>query len=64
MNRRRVDKDTVVCERAREGLASSWQHTTVRAVAGRPPDQQLHSYVLIHGALHEDRRVVAVESRA
>ena len=64
MVRRRLDKDTVVRERAREVLASSWQHTTARAVAGRPPDPQLHSHVLIHGALRSDGRVVAVESRA
>ncbi|MEA2371472.1 MAG: hypothetical protein QOH12_1866 [Solirubrobacteraceae bacterium] len=64
MVRRRLDKDTVVRERAREVLASSWQHTTARAVAGRPPDPQLHSHLLIHGALRSDGRVVAVESRA
>ena len=34
------------------------------AVAGRPPDPQLHSHVVIHGALRSDGRVVAVESRA
>ena len=64
MVRRRVDPDTVVRENAREVLASSWQHTTARAVAGQAPDPQLHSHVLIHGALRSDGRVVAVESRA
>jgi conjugative relaxase-like TrwC/TraI family protein len=64
MVRRRVDQDTVVRENAREVLASSWQHTTARAVAGQVPDPQLHSHVLIHGALRSDGRVVAVESRA
>jgi conjugative relaxase-like TrwC/TraI family protein len=64
MVRRRVDQDTVVRDNAREVLASSWQHTTARAVAGRAPDPQLHSHVLIHGALRSDGRVVAVESRA
>ena len=64
MVRRRVDQRTVVRERAREVLASSWQHTTARAVAGQAPDPQLHSHVLIHGALRSDGRVVAVESRA
>jgi conjugative relaxase-like TrwC/TraI family protein len=64
MVRRRVDQDTVVRERALEVLASSWQHTTARAVAGQVPDPQLHSHVLIHGALRSDGKVVAVESRA
>jgi conjugative relaxase-like TrwC/TraI family protein len=64
MVRRRVDQDTVVRENAREVLASSWQHTTARAVAGQAPDPQLHSHVLIHGALRSDGKVVAVESRA
>jgi conjugative relaxase-like TrwC/TraI family protein len=64
MVRRRVDQETVVRENAREVLASSWQHTTARAVAGQVPDPQLHSHVLIHGALRADGRVVAVESRA
>ena len=64
MTRRRVDQSTVVRERAEEVLASSWRHTTARAVAGRAPDPQLHSHVLVHGALRGDGRVVAVESRA
>ncbi|MGI8801436.1 MAG: MobF family relaxase [Solirubrobacteraceae bacterium] len=64
MVRRRVSAETVVRERAREVLASSWQHTTARAVAGRVPDPQLHSHLLIHGALRSDDRIVAVESRA
>ncbi|MHB8492508.1 MAG: MobF family relaxase, partial [Solirubrobacteraceae bacterium] len=64
MVRRRLDQKTVVRESAREILATSWRHTTARAVGGRPPDPQLHSHVLIHGALRSDGRVVAVESRA
>jgi conjugative relaxase-like TrwC/TraI family protein len=64
MVRRRVDQDTVVREQAREVLASSWQHTTARAVEGQVPDPQLHSHVLIHGAIRSDGKVVAVESRA
>ena len=64
MVRRRVDQETVVRELPREVLASSWQHTTARAVAGQVPDPQLHSHVLIHGALRSDGKVVAVESRA
>ncbi len=64
MVRRRVDQKTVLRETPREILASSWRQSTARAVAGRPPDPQLHSHVLIHGALRSDGRVVAVESRA
>jgi len=64
MVRRRVDKDTVLRERPAELLASSWRHTTARAVGGRPPDPQLHSHVVLHGAVREDGKVVAIESRA
>jgi conjugative relaxase-like TrwC/TraI family protein len=64
MVRRRIDEKTVIREHARDVLASSWQHTTARAVAGRAPDPQLHSHLLIHGALRSDGKVVAVESRA
>ena len=64
MVRRRVDGQTVVREPAREVLASSWQQSTARAVAGHAPDPQLHSHLLVHGALRSDGRVVAVESRA
>jgi len=65
MVRRRVDRQTVVRERPAELLASSWRHTTARAVAGRPPDPQLHSHVVLHGAVRRgDGKVVAIESRA
>jgi conjugative relaxase-like TrwC/TraI family protein len=64
MVRRRIDTNTVMRERAHELLATSWRQSTARAVAGHPPDPQLHSHVLIHGALRADRRVVAVDSRA
>jgi len=65
MVRRRVDKQTVRRETPAELLASSWRHTTARAVAGRPPDPQLHSHVVLHGAVRRgDGRVVAIESRA
>jgi len=65
MVRRRVDKETVRRETPAELLASSWRHTTARAVAGRPPDPQLHSHVVLHGAVRRgDGRVVAIESRA
>jgi len=65
MVRRRVDKATVRRETPAELLASSWRHTTARAVAGRPPDPQLHSHVVLHGAVRQgDGKVVAIESRA
>jgi conjugative relaxase-like TrwC/TraI family protein len=64
MIRRRVDSATVVRERPAEVLATSWRHTTARAVEGRPPDPQLHSHVLIHAAVRADGELVAVESRA
>jgi conjugative relaxase-like TrwC/TraI family protein len=64
MTRRRVDQRTVVRERASEVLASSWRHTTARAVVGRAPDPQLHSHTLIHGAIRSDGELVAVDSRS
>jgi len=65
MVRRRVDRETVLRETPAELLATSWRHTTARAVAGRPPDPQLHSHVVLHGAVREgDQKVVAIESRA
>jgi conjugative relaxase-like TrwC/TraI family protein len=64
MTRRRLDQTTVVRERASEVVASSWRHTTARAVAGRAPDPQLHSHTLIHGAIRSDGELVAVDSRS
>jgi conjugative relaxase-like TrwC/TraI family protein len=64
MTRRRLDQKTVVRERASEVVASSWRHTTARAVAGRAPDPQLHSHTLIHGAIRSDGELVAVDSRS
>jgi len=65
MVRRRVDKATVLRETPAELLATSWRHTTARAVAGRAPDPQLHSHVVLHGAVRQgDGKVVAIESRA
>jgi len=65
MIRRRVDKQTVRRECPAELIASSWRHTTARAVPGRPPDPQLHSHVVLHGAVRRgDGKVVAIESRA
>ena len=65
MVRRRVDRSTVVRETPSELLATSWRHTTARAVPGRAPDPQLHSHVVLHGAVRRgDGKVVAIESRA
>ncbi len=57
-------QDGVVHARPRTVIATSWLHTTARAVAGRVPDPQLHSHVLVHGAVRQDGRVVAIDSRA
>jgi conjugative relaxase-like TrwC/TraI family protein len=65
MVRRRVDRETVLRETPGELIATSWRHTTARAVAGRAPDPQLHSHVVLHGAVRrDDGKVVAIESRA
>jgi conjugative relaxase-like TrwC/TraI family protein len=65
MVRRRVDRETVLRETPGELVATSWRHTTARAVAGRAPDPQLHSHVVLHGAVRQgDGKVVAIESRA
>jgi len=65
MVRRRVDRETVLRETPSELIATSWRHTTARAVLGRAPDPQLHSHVVLHGAVRQgDGKVVAIESRA
>ncbi|MDQ6776773.1 MAG: relaxase domain-containing protein [Actinomycetota bacterium] len=64
MIRERVDKQTVIRSMPAEVIATSWRHTTARSVDGQPPDPQLHSHVLLHGAVRRDGRVVAIESRA
>ena len=56
--------DGVVHARPHGVIATSWRHTTARAVAGQVPDPQLHSHVLLHGAVRQDGRVVAIDSRA
>jgi conjugative relaxase-like TrwC/TraI family protein len=45
-------------------VATSWRHTTARAVDDQPPDPQLHSHVLLHGAVRHDGKLVAIDSRA
>ena len=64
MVRERLDRQTVVHTRAGDIVATSWRHTTARAVEGRPPDPQLHSHVLLHAAVRQDGKVVAIDSRA
>jgi conjugative relaxase-like TrwC/TraI family protein len=51
-------------ERAKDLIAAEYRHTTARGVSGaEAPDPQLHSHVVISGALREDGRLVAVASR-
>lgn len=64
MLRRRVAQDTVVHEQATGLVATSWRHTTARAVAAQAPDPQLHSHVLLHAAVRRDGQIVAIDSRA
>ena len=64
MLRRRVAQDTVVHEKATGLVATSWRHTTARAVEDQVPDPQLHSHVLLHAAVRRDGEVVAIDSRA
>jgi len=54
----------VVEEHAKDVIAAEYRHTTARGVSGaRAPDPQLHSHVVISGAVREDGRIVAVASR-
>jgi len=64
MVRRRVSADTVVHEKAAGLIATSWRHSTARAVEDQVPDPQLHSHVLLHGALRRNREIAAIDSRA
>jgi len=64
MLRRRVNQDKVVHEKAVGVVATSWRHTTARAVAEQVPDPQLHSHVLLHAAVRRDGRLVAIDSRS
>ncbi|MGI8411628.1 MAG: MobF family relaxase [Solirubrobacteraceae bacterium] len=64
MIRERLDQQTVIHARPVEVIATSWRHTTARAVDDQPPDPQLHSHVLLHGAVRSDGRVVAIDSRS
>ena len=64
MLRRRVSQDTVLHEKAAGVVATSWRHTTARAVADQAPDPQLHSHVLLHAAVRRDGELVAIDSRS
>jgi conjugative relaxase-like TrwC/TraI family protein len=64
MCRERLSGGAVLHTRAMELVATSWRHTTARAVADQAPDPQLHSHVLLHGAVRRDGRLVAIDSRA
>ena len=64
MLRRRVGVDTVVHEKASGVIATSWRHSTARAVEDQVPDPQLHSHVLLHGAVRKDGKVMAIDSRS
>ena len=63
MLRHRGDAGTVLHAKAVGVVATSWRHTTARAVADQVPDPQLHSHVLLHAAQRRDGRVVAIDSR-
>ena len=64
MLRRRIGRDAVVHEKAAGVVATSWRHTTARAVPGQFPDPQLHSHVLLHAAVRRDGQLVAIDSRS
>jgi conjugative relaxase-like TrwC/TraI family protein len=64
MIRERVDVSTVIHAKPKQLVATSWRHTTARAVDGQLPDPQLHSHVLLHAAVRRDGRVVAIDSRS
>jgi conjugative relaxase-like TrwC/TraI family protein len=54
----------VVEEPAKDLIAAAYRHTTARGVSGaEAPDPQLHTHVVISGAVREDERIVAVASR-
>jgi conjugative relaxase-like TrwC/TraI family protein len=54
----------VVEEPARDVIATAYRHTTARGVSSaEAPDPQLHTHVVITGAVRQDDRIVAVASR-
>jgi conjugative relaxase-like TrwC/TraI family protein len=54
----------VIEEPAKDLISAAYRHTTARGVSGaEAPDPQLHTHVVISGAVREDDRIVAVASR-
>jgi conjugative relaxase-like TrwC/TraI family protein len=64
MIRQRIDQETVIHAKPSGVITTSWRHTTARAVADQSPDPQLHSHVLLHGAVRRDGQIVAIDSRS
>jgi conjugative relaxase-like TrwC/TraI family protein len=61
---RRRYRGQIVEELAKDVIAVEYRHTTARGVSGaNAPDPQLHSHVVITGAVREDDRIAAVWSR-
>jgi conjugative relaxase-like TrwC/TraI family protein len=61
---RRRYSGQVVEEQAKDVIATAYRHGTARGVSGaEAPDPQLHTHVVISGAVREDDRIVAVASR-
>jgi transcriptional regulator with XRE-family HTH domain len=61
---RRRYSGQVVEEHAKDVIATEYRHTTARGVSGaQAPDPQMHSHIVITGAVREDERIVAVASR-
>ncbi|MGO8907118.1 MAG: MobF family relaxase [Solirubrobacteraceae bacterium] len=61
---RRRYSGQVMEEQAKDVIATAYRHTTARGVSGaEAPDPQLHTHVVITGAVREDERIVAVASR-
>ncbi len=61
---RRRYSGQVVEEQAKDVIATEYRHATARGVSGaQAPDPQLHSHVVVTGAVREDDRIVAVASR-
>jgi conjugative relaxase-like TrwC/TraI family protein len=54
MVRQRIDPVRVEHRKASGVIATSWRHTTARAVRERAPDPQLHSHVLLHAGVRYD----------
>jgi TrwC relaxase len=63
-SRRRRYGPEVIEEIALDVIAAEYRHTTVRGVSrADAPNPQLHSHVVLSGALRSDGRFVAIASR-